>query len=84
MTTDKNDDPRLSIEQIENMTPQQLAQLLSNLVNVLQRMPNEPLKNLQRVEQLIDLELDGMTKGTRTRKVKTEEQEKKDLPDWLS
>jgi len=80
MTTERNEDPRLSIEQIENMTPQQLAQLLSNLVYVLQRMPNEPLKNLKRVEKTIELE--EITRGVRHQKREPEPQ--KDLPDWLS
>lgn len=80
MTTERNEDPRLSIEQIENMTPQQLAQLLSNLVCVLQRMPNEPLKNLKRVEKTIKLE--EITKGVRHQKRGPEL--RKDLPDWLS
>jgi hypothetical protein len=82
MTTERNHDPRLSIEQIENMTPQQLAQLLTNLVNVLLRMPNEPLKNLKRVEHPIELDDIDITKNKRPKK--PEVTPKQDLPDWLS
>jgi hypothetical protein len=83
MATERNEDPRLSIEQIENMTPQQLAQLLNNLIHVLQRMPNEPLKNLQRIEKPIELEeIARGVKGVRHQKREPERQ--KDLPDWLS
>lgn len=80
MATERNEDPRLSIEQIENMTPQQLAQLLNNLIHVLQRMPNEPLKNLQRIEKPIELE----EIARRARHQKREPERQKDLPDWLS
>jgi hypothetical protein len=82
MTTERNHDPRLSVEQIENMTPQQLAQLLTNLVNVLLRMPNEPLKNLKRVEKQIELDDIEITKNKRPKKPEVEP--KQDLPDWLS
>jgi hypothetical protein len=51
-------------------------------VNVLLRMPNEPLKNLKRIEQHIELDDIDITKNKRPKKPEVEP--KQDLPDWLS
>ena len=75
-----NEPPHITVEQLENMTTHQLAQLLSNLSKVLLRMPDEPLKSLKRAETTTQVE----QLAQNVRHQKEEQKGVTDLPDWLS
>jgi hypothetical protein len=75
-----NEPPHITVEQLENMTTHQLAQLLSDLTKVLLRMPDEQLKNLKRAEAPTQVE----QLSQNIRQQKDEQTRVTDLPDWLS
>jgi hypothetical protein len=72
--------PHITVEQLENMTTHQLAQLLANLTKVLQQMPDEPLKDLKRAEPPIQIQ--QLTHNVLHKTVEPEDAA--DLPDWLN
>jgi hypothetical protein len=74
-----NEVPRLTVNDLEQMTTHDLAQLLSNLVLVLRRLPNVPLQDLTPLEEHYDVT--GLAAGLR-HDAETNAASKKDLPDW--
>jgi hypothetical protein len=70
---------RWTIEELERMTPREVADLLSNIVMVLRGMPNVPITDLKPVEREYDASslVEGLRHDT------TETHEARDLPGWL-
>lgn len=76
---------RWTVEEIECMTPGELADLLSDIVLVLRRLPAVPVAQLKPIEREYDP--GGLVAGLRHEGIEEHEGRKvhevRDLPGWL-
>jgi hypothetical protein len=76
---EKGMEKRWTIEELECMTPGELADLLSDIVLVLRRLPHVPVAQLKPIEREYDP--GGLVAGLRH--MESEQHETRDLPGWL-